>query len=106
MEVTATAPSVGFLIMPHDGDSGCLEHAMLRAGRSGPRLECAEKYLQCVGESGRNENWKAKLKVHTLIAAGKNPAWTLGESVKAGLWDFTHPSLRVMTDFMRLLGGT
>ncbi len=106
MEVTATTPSVGFLIMPHDGDSGCLEHAMLEARGSDPRLECVEKYLECVGESGRNENWKAKLKVHALIAAGKNPAWTLGQSVAAGVWDFRHPSLKIMKDFMHVLCGT
>jgi hypothetical protein len=103
MQPTATKPSVGVLIMPHDSESGCLEHAILEASERDVPLDCAESYLECVGASGTNENWNAKVKVHALIAAGKNPAWTLSQSLAAGLWDFAHPSLRIMTDFMRLL---
>jgi hypothetical protein len=69
-------------------------------------VDCAEKYLECIGATERNENWKAKVKVHSLIAASRNPAWTLSESAKGGLWDFAHPSLVVMKDFMRLLCET
>ena len=43
------------------------------------------------------------MKVHALIAAGKKPARTLSESVRAGLWDTEHAALRVMMDFIRKL---
>lgn len=43
------------------------------------------------------------MKVHALIAAGKKPARTLSESVRAGLWDMEHDAVRVMMDFIRKL---
>jgi hypothetical protein len=106
MEVTTSSPTIGILVMPHDSPSGCLEHAMIDARRPDMPLHCAEQYLHCVQVGARNENWQAKLKVHALIAAGQNPAWTLSQSVAGGLWDFTRPSLRIMRDFMRLLCGS
>ena len=105
MEVTASKPAIGILIMPHNRPSGCLEHAVIEAAQPDLPLHCAEQYLHCVGVGDRNENWQAKVKVHALIAAGKNPAWTLSDSVACGMWDFTHPSLSVMMDFMRRLCG-
>jgi hypothetical protein len=78
---------------------------MIEARQADVPLHCAEQYLHCIGVGAKNENWKAKVKVHALIAAGKNPAWTLSQSVATGLWDFTHPSLRIMKDLMHLLCG-
>lgn len=106
MQLTATKPSVGVLIMPHNSASGCLEHAILEGRQPDLPLNCAEEYLKCVEGGRKNENWKAKVKVHALIAAGNNPAWTLSQSVAGGLWDFGHPSLKIMIDFMHLLGST
>jgi len=105
MEVTASKPAVGVLIIPHNRPSGCLEHAMIEAAQPDLPLHCAEQYLRCVGIGARNENWQAKVKVHALIAAGTNPAWALSQSVAGGMWDFTRPSLKIMKDFMRLLCG-
>jgi hypothetical protein len=105
MEVTTTRPAIGILIMPHNSSSGCLEHAMIEARQPTVPLQCAEQYLHCIGVGAKNENWQAKLRVHALIAAADNPAWTLSQSVAGGLWDFTHPSLKIMMDFMRLLCG-
>ncbi|MCR4414298.1 MAG: hypothetical protein NUV77_17915 [Thermoguttaceae bacterium] len=103
MEITTSRPATGILLIPHNRPSGCLEHAVIEARQPQLPLRCAEQYLDCVGASTRNENWKAKVKVHSLIAASDNPAWTLSESMAGGMWDFTHPSLRVMKDFVRLL---
>ncbi len=105
MEVGTARPAVGVLLMPHGKPSGCLEHAMLEAAGPGVPLHCAEDYLQCVGADAANDNWNAKVKVHALIAAAKNPAWTLSESALGGMWDFGHPSLAVMKAFMRRLSS-
>ena len=105
MVVTSGKPAVGFLLIPHGADSGCLEHAVLQAASPDLPMQCVEEYLDCVEHGGRNPNpnWRAKLKVHALIAAGKNPAWTLSESARAGLWDMEHAAVRVMMDFIRKL---
>jgi len=105
MVVTSEQPAVGFLLIPHGADSGCLEHAILQAASPDLPLQCVEQYLDCVENGSRNPNpnWRAKMKVHALIAAGKKPARTLGESVRAGLWDMKHAAVRVMMDFIRKL---
>ncbi|MFH1923178.1 MAG: DUF3226 domain-containing protein [Planctomycetota bacterium] len=105
MSVIAGRPALGFLLMPHGEDSGCLEHAVLQAASPDLPMQCVEQYLDCVENGSRNPNpnWRAKMKVHALIATGENPAWTLSESVRAGLWDMEHAALRVMMDFIRKL---
>ena len=105
MVVTSGRPAVGFLLIPDGADSGCLEHAVLQAASPDLPMQCVEQYLDCVENGSRNPNpnWRAKMKVHALIAAGKKPARTLSESVRAGLWDTEHAALRVMMDFIRKL---
>ena len=105
MVVTSGRPTVGFLLIPHGADSGCLEHAVLQAASPDLPMQCVEQYLDCVENGSRNPNpnWRAKVKVHALIAAGEKPARTLSESARAGLWDFGHPALRVMKEFLRKL---
>jgi len=66
-------------------------------------MQCVEKYADCVDQAERNDNWRAKVKVHALIAASPNPAQTLGQSGKSNLWDFSKPPLSVALDFIRNL---
>lgn len=107
MAVAGAAPHVGYLLMPHDKPSGCLEDACLDASTLPPEhVVCADKFLECILQHvpQLNPNWQAKVRVHALIAgSGKNPAMTLGQSVMAGLWDFTHSSLKIMLDFVQLM---
>lgn len=102
--LVAGAPAVSFLVMPDAAASGCLEHAFLAACAKPHLRPCADAFLTCVGGAALNANWQAKLLVHSIISgSGGNPAMTLGESVAAGLWDFTNPALGVMIDFIRSL---
>jgi len=93
--------ALGYLLMPHDQQSGCLENALLSAATPAQRLDCARDFLACVNDPERNDSWRAKVQVHSLIAAARNPAWTIKESAEAGLWDFSHASLQVMLTFIR-----
>jgi hypothetical protein len=110
LTVAAGSPHTGFLIMPHDEESGCLEHACLKAcSLPAQHLACAEAYVECVtSQSGQpsHANKQAKFKVHAIIASDhRNPAMTLGQSFLPGvtIWDFGHPSLSVMIDFIRMM---
>ena len=96
-------PKTAFLVMPHDESAGCLEHALVKAALPKVPMKCADEFLLCVDDESRNENWRAKVRVHSLIAASTNPAATLGQSVKFSIWDFEHKALAVMTDFIRML---
>jgi hypothetical protein len=102
-ELVGGPPASGFLVMPHEGQRGCLEHAMLDACAEHLRTDCARSFLQCVDDGARNDNWRAKVQVHALIASCEKPSITLGQSAKEGLWDFGRPSLSVMIDFIRRL---
>ncbi len=104
MTVAGGRPATGFLVMPHGRETGCLEHAMLEATRPNAPVVCAGEFLSCVNRPVKNENWRAKVRVHAMIAAGENPAMTLGQSISGGeLWNFAHPSLAVMSDFIAAL---
>lgn len=103
-ELVAGSPATGYLIIPHDRPSGCLEHACLAACRRPALAACAQEFLRCAAQAPQthNENWAAKVQVHSIVAGSDKPAMTLGESAAAGLWDFAHPSLSVMQRFLEL----
>jgi hypothetical protein len=102
--IAAGQPAVAYLVMPDGKNTGCLEHACLEACAKPNLVPCADAFLQCVGGQGLNQNWQAKLRVHSIIAGSVgNPAMTLGESGAAGIWDFAHPALASMLDFIRAL---
>lgn len=104
-------PKTGYLIMPHDSESGCLENALLASTRQPALLACAEAYLSCVSQGGQakdNPNWRAKVKVHAMIAANlKDPAASLSCSTLPGfdLWNLEHEALHVMLRFIKMMQG-
>ena len=98
----------GVLLLPADGLSGCLENALLAAPTNrvpSELLACARQFLDCVETHSRNDNWRAKVNIHAVLAGSTQntqaPALTLGQSAKAGFWDFTQPSLKPLIDFLR-----
>jgi hypothetical protein len=105
-KVTKGRPNTGYLLVPHDKQSGCLENACIEAcALPAPRIACADAYLACIEQclgTPLSSNKRAKVKVHALIASHNSPAMTLGQSAipGVGLWDFTHPSLAVMLEFI------
>lgn len=93
-------PTLAYLIIPHGQPKGCLEHAMLQANTKTERLACVDEFLNCVGTTNRSENWQAKFKVRALITSSDDPDRKLGETSQTGLWDWSHPSLKIMLDFI------
>lgn len=107
LKVSGGVPNTGYLIIPHDKSSGCLEHACLQATTRPAQLPCVDAFYECVRQHHAQvmqPNYLAKLKVHAHIAgSGLKPSLTLGESSEANLWDFGNPSLDVLLTFIRLL---
>ena len=114
-EIAEGSPNVSYLIVPDGSPSGCLEHAILQAVGPELPLNCAEDFLNCIemDNQKRNlqlreeayalENWRAKVKVHALIASSKIPESSLGVSSAANMWNWEAPSLKVMLDFINQL---
>jgi hypothetical protein len=103
LEIAPGRPNLGYMILPHDQDSGCVEDSLLASVDGLPSVACVKRFLACVDDGSRNSNWRAKVQVHAMIAGSRYPNLTLGDSAKAGLWDFTKPPLRVILDFVRSL---
>ena len=101
-------PSTAYLIVPHGKDSGCIEDMLLESYKGEQPLECVERFMSCLQQPERRDssaisNWKAKVKVHSLIAASAKPEQTLGESAKAGLWDANHFGLAPIKELLELI---
>lgn len=92
---------LGFLIVPLEDTTGCLEHAMWRASPDSEIKSCSEDFVSCLEENNfvKNDNSKAKVRVRSLIAA-KDPDMWFGDTAKTELWDWNHASLRGILDFL------
>jgi len=101
---TSQSIAISYLLIPHDADMGCLEHAILNAVRDQDVLNCAQDFYDCIDpDKIRNDNARAKMIVRSIIATTHKDGYTLGQSVHANLWDLEHESVRVMLDFIRSL---
>ena len=88
-------------IICQNNEMGCFEDAFLDSlAENDPKLACAKAFLACVDDPARNDRWRSKVLVHSLIAASKQPSITLGESVKSNQWDWSQPSLKAIVDFI------
>lgn len=104
-EIDMSQPiAVSYLLIPHDANMGCLEHAILNAVKDQDVLKCAQEFYECIDpHNERSDNARAKMIVRSIIATTRKDGYTLGQSVHAGLWDLEHQSVRVMLDFIRSL---
>ncbi|MEM7534617.1 MAG: DUF3226 domain-containing protein, partial [Chloroflexota bacterium] len=97
-------PVVSYLIIPHDKPTGCLEDALLASITDQNLMTCVDGFVDCVDpDNQRSNSDRAKIAVHSLIAASTTPSMTLGESAKAGLWNLESDSLQIMLEFIRNL---
>jgi len=99
-EFAEGAPRIGLAILP-DGDSrGELEDLCLRTIEGEPWFHCIATYMECMRSHGEESEKEAKSHIAARLSALRNPELTLGESAKAGAWDFDHPELEQLADFL------
>jgi hypothetical protein len=99
-EFISGSPTIGVLIVPVGRQSGCLEDAVWESLTNHPDKEYVEQFQRQV-DKDRNDNWRAKVRVHAMIAASRKPEHTLGQSVKSGLWDLNAESIKAMREFIK-----
>lgn len=64
--------AVSYLLIPHDADMGCLEHAILNAVKDQDVLNCAQDFYDCIDpDKSRSDNARAKMMVRSIIATTK-----------------------------------
>ena len=106
---------VSVLIIPPNETRGELENVCLSSIEGTLDWQCVESYLDCLSmsEPPVQENNKAKVRLHSYLAAGpihatddgnisrRRPALRLGEAAEAGVWDWTSPAFEQLSNFLR-----
>ena len=103
-------PPVAVLVLPGDGELGCLETLCLKAALDRRRklAKCIRGYLQCIGTADWTVSNKAKLRMRCLLAAAckKNPntglpfAWTKEKGRPEDLIPLKHRCFDRVADFL------
>lgn len=88
-------------IMPPGRSEGCLETLLWRTIPE-PTASCIDDYIECTQVPSLGSR-HAKARVYAYIAAQRKPELRLGESARAGYWDFDHPAFEPLTEFVRSL---
>ena len=88
-------------IMPPGRSEGCLETLLWRTIPE-PTASCIDDYIECTQVPSLGSR-HAKARIYAYIAAQKKPELRLGESARAGYWDFDHPAFEPLTEFVRSL---
>ena len=105
---------VGFLVIPPNRDSGCLESMLWESlsDKVSNRKGCAEGMLKCVEpyyakefpgrvEQPNHENWRDKVRVHALLAGSEEPQTHTTNATLKGYWNFEAEGLAAVLAFLR-----
>ncbi len=105
---------IGFLVIPPDRESGCLETMLWDS--VAPKLAelkcCAESLLSCAEPiyaknfpqrvaDPNHSNWQDKVRVHALLAASEEPQTYVTDATLRGFWDFNSPGLARVLEFLK-----
>jgi len=109
-------PKPGILILPGKGLDGCLETVCLESIQENPRIECINKFTDCVERKweGDDERRKllaarlAKMRTHAFLATYyEKPDVGFGDSFnKRDIWDLDHPAFDGIKAFLKNLCET
>ena len=91
--------SVG--ILPDGTSEGDLETLCLNSIGDNAALQCGNEYLRCMEQTRVALGHRNKARLHTFLATGDDPGLRIGEAADAGVWDWTSPSLRQVSDFLK-----
>lgn len=105
---------VGIYLCPGEARAGMLENKFLDTLKDTPICACVEAYVQTLTESCPTSeagskgvfglpNNLAKAKTLATLVATKDPCTSLGLAAQQGYWNFDHPSMQDLGDFLRQL---
>ncbi len=117
-------PSVGVLVVPGAGNPGSLETlcwpskaGLARVGNDNEEdttrqdlvpacdvANCVGSYIKCLQDREvRLHRNVDKVRVHTYLAAHRQPGMKIGEAAAAGCWDFTHDAWGYLRKFIQTM---
>ena len=105
---------VGFLVVPPNRDSGCLETMLWEAVSNEVKdlKSCAEGLLRCAEpfyakrfpervKQPNHENWRDKVRIHALLAGSEEPQTHTTNATLKGYWNFEAEGLAAVLAFLR-----
>jgi len=105
---------VGFLVVPPNRDSGCLETMLWDSvsDKNSNLKMCAEGLLKCAEplyekafpervNQPNHENWRDKVRVHALLAGSEEPQTHTTTATLKGYWNFEAEGLAMVLAFLR-----
>jgi hypothetical protein len=105
---------VGFLVVPPNRDSGCLETMLWEStsDKISKLKVCAEGLLKCAEPLYANEfpervnqpnhqNWRDKVRVHALLAGSEEPQTHTTNATLKGYWNFEAEGLAAVLAFLQ-----
>jgi hypothetical protein len=110
---------VGIFVLPGDADQGMLEDLCLCTVQDHPAMPCVSAFMDCIGKAlprkpletavaeSRSYYPKNPSKATALafLAAMHEEVHRVGEAAEKHYWDFDHPRLRALRDFLREMAG-
>lgn len=104
----------GFLVVPPNRDSGCLETMLWESvsDKISSLKPCAESLLMCAeplhakefpeqAKHPNHENWRDKVRVHALLAGSEEPQTHTTNATLKGYWNFEAEGLAAVLAFLR-----
>lgn len=105
---------IGFLVVPPNRDSGCLETMLWESvsNKISSLKTCADGLLKCAEplyakefpdrvKQPNHENWRDKVRVHALLAGSEEPQTHTTNATLKGYWDFEAEGLSAVLGFLR-----
>lgn len=103
-QIQGIARRIGYFIVPPNMP-GCLETMCCAAASDVETVRYATAYVRECDRPQRNNNWRAKAIVHSVIATSERPGSPIGISLSLGLWNTGHPEIRALVGFIEALAS-
>lgn len=105
-EIVDGTPCVGVMLLPDGHNPGVLEDLCLASIADDKGLSCVDEFFGCVKKkTGREHsgNSMAKARIRAWLTTHDPPDLLLGQVAKKGWWNYNHPAMDRLKDFLHKL---
>jgi hypothetical protein len=99
---TVGSPKISVFILPDCINNGSLETLCMQTVADDPAIPCVNQFFQCIQNNGlpapRN---MLKANVHAFLSSRETPNLLLGQAAHRGYWQWDHPVLEPLKEFLR-----
>ena len=106
LETFSNSPpyKIGIFIIPNNQKKGMLESLCLESVQSDSRMDCVDKYFQCLNSkltpSDLPKN-QFKASLRAFLSGFPEDIPSLGIASKKNIWDFSHTVFKPLSEFLK-----